>query len=187
MNKPLLIVITGRPASGKTTLAHHLSRQVNLPLLSRDEIKEGYITTTGIHHNNLDSSVDLYVYETFFQTIDLLITQGVSIMAEAAFQHKLWQPKLSGFLNKADIKIIVCTTAPQLAKTRFADRLLNEPGRKTFHGEKPIISPNDKTALLIEQYENISMEVPTLQVDTTNNYNPGIDVMVDFIKQKNSG
>lgn len=186
MNKSLLIVITGPPASGKTTLAHHLSRRANLPLLSRDEIKEGYITTIGIHHNQ-DSSIDLHVYETFFQTIEILITQGVSIIVEAAFQHKLWQPKLLGFLNKADIKIIICTTAPQLAKTRFADRLLNEPGRKTFHGEKPIISPNDKTALLIEQYENISMEVPTLQVDTTNNYDPGIDVIVNFIKQKNSG
>lgn len=185
MNKPLLIVITGRPASGKTTLARHLSQRANLPLLSRDEIKEGYITTTGIHHNQ-HSSIDLHVYETFFHMIDLLITQGVSIIIEAAFQHKLWQPKLYALLNKADIKIIICSTDPELAKTRFDDRLMNEPGRKTFHGENPILSSNEKVALLIEQYENVSMEVPTLQVDTTNNYNPNIDVVVDFIKRKNS-
>src|SRR5664279_5531543 len=104
MNKPLLIVITGRPASGKTTFAHILSRQIKLPLFSRDELKEGYINTSDLHHNHLDNSVDLQIYETFFQTIELLITKGVSIIAEAAFQHKLWEPKLSGLLDKADIR-----------------------------------------------------------------------------------
>jgi len=45
MIKPLLIVVTGRPASGKTTLSRILSAEIKCPLLSRDEFKEGYINT----------------------------------------------------------------------------------------------------------------------------------------------
>ena len=51
MDKPLLIVITGRHASGKTTLAHTVSKEIKCPVISRDELKESYINTTGIPHN----------------------------------------------------------------------------------------------------------------------------------------
>lgn len=186
MIKPLLIVITGRPASGKTTLAGRLSRQVNFPLLSRDKIKEGYMSTTGEQNDNSDSSIDWHVYETFFQAIDLLIAKNVSLIIEAAFQDKLWKPKLSGFLDKADLRIIVCQTSPELARVRFNERLANDASRIMLHGESPITSPHEKTALFIETYESVNMDVPTLHVDTTRDYNPHIDVIVSFIKQKDS-
>lgn len=35
-----VILIAGAPASGKTTLAHTLSTRLNLPVLSKDDIKE---------------------------------------------------------------------------------------------------------------------------------------------------
>src|SRR5438046_2072899 len=45
--KPVLIVVTGQPGSGKTTLALPLSQALRCPRISRDEIKEGLIRTTG--------------------------------------------------------------------------------------------------------------------------------------------
>src|SRR5690606_31301980 len=40
-NSPTLVVmVTGHPATGKTTLANHLARELELPLLWRDRIKE---------------------------------------------------------------------------------------------------------------------------------------------------
>ena len=47
MPKPLLIVVTGRPGAGKTTLAARLSEEWCLPLVSRDRIKEGLVHTEG--------------------------------------------------------------------------------------------------------------------------------------------
>lgn len=38
---PRLIIVSGPPASGKTTLAHRLAESVGAPAICRDEIKEG--------------------------------------------------------------------------------------------------------------------------------------------------
>ena len=182
MKKPLLIVITGRPASGKTTLAHLLSIQIKFPLVSRDELKEGYVNTTGVDHGQLDPSIDWQIYGTFFKTIELLLTDGVSIIVEAAFQHKLWQPKLSQYLNKADLRIVICETSPEIAKVRFNNRLLDHPERKIFHGDSSLTSAGDKNATLIEHYENVRVDAPTLVVNTTERYDPGIGDIIEFIK-----
>ena len=177
MNQPLLIVITGRPASGKTTLAHIISKEIKCPVISRDELKEGYINTTGIPHNQSNTAVDLYIYEAFFQTIDLLISKRISIIIEAAFQHKLWQPKLLEFIHKADIRIIICKTNTELTKIRFNERLSNNPDRRTFHGD-------EQGEKLIDIYEPVNIEASTLYVDTTDDYNPGIEKIINFIKEK---
>jgi predicted kinase len=184
MNKPLLIVVTGRPASGKTTLANLLSRELNLPLLSRDELKQGYITTTGVAHDQTDQSVDKHIYETFFNTTELLLTGGISIIVEAAFQHKLWAAKLSQYLDKADVKIVICDTSPELAKARFNKRLLEHPDRKRFHGDAHLTSGGEKAAALIEHYENVSVDAPTLLVDTSDRYNPQLAAIIEFVNIK---
>jgi adenylate kinase family enzyme len=177
MNKPLLIIITGRPASGKTTLAHIVSKEIKCPVISRDELKEGYINTTGLSHHQSNTSVDLYIYDTFFRTIDLLISKRISIIIEAAFQHKLWQPKLLEFIDKADVRIIICKTNTELTKTRFNERLSNTPDRRTFHGD-------EQGEKLIDIYEPVNIEASTLYVDTTDDYNPGIEKIINFIKEK---
>lgn len=184
MNKPLLIVVTGSPASGKTTLAHHLAAKIHCPLLSRDELKEGLLNTLDLAHAQLEPSADQVVYDTFFETIDLLLSKGISIIAEAAFQDKLWKPKLVNFSEKAAIKILICKTNPELIKSRFTNRFLNDPDRKKYHGD-PSLSQGQSTSL-VENYKPVNMNTPTLQVDTTNDYHPSIEEIVNFIKEKDA-
>ncbi len=184
MNKPLLVIVTGRPASGKTTLAHILAKEIKCPLISRDEIKQGYINTVGVLHSQLDDSVALDIYEAFFEVIDLFISKGISIIAEAAFQDKLWKPKLLMLLPKAEIKIIICKTTPELTKSRFIKRLAGDPDRDKFHGDKSASIEAEPGSLLTGVYEPIHMDTPTLQVDTTDSYNPDIEKIIRFIKDE---
>ena len=47
MSKPLLFVITGRPATGKTTLARRLAVDLRLPLIHKDGLKESLYDALG--------------------------------------------------------------------------------------------------------------------------------------------
>jgi len=184
MNKPLLIVFTGMPASGKSTLARLLSKETRCPLLSRDELKEGYTNTLGIPHSEMDNSVAMHIYESFFEAAELLLSKGISIIIEAAFQDKLWRPKLLALSHKAAIKIIICKTIPGRVKERFTNRLLNDPGREKYHGDSLWHSTKERNGWP-EEYEPVKMDVPLLEVDTSQNYQPGLQEIIQFIGLKN--
>jgi predicted kinase len=181
MNNALLVVVTGSPASGKTTLAHVLANKINCPLLSRDELKEGLINTLELSHSQADRSIDLQVYETFFETIELLISKKISLVVEAAFQDKLWRPKLLNLLQKATIKIIICKAGTDLIKARFENRLSGNPDREKFHGDQSLTP--EQIASLIDHYKPVNMEIATLEVDTTQNYDPDLKEIINFIRK----
>ena len=114
---PLLLVVTGRPGAGKTSLAHALSRAVRCPAICRDEMKEGFVNTAG-EAPAAGDAIGRQVYEAFFETMTLLLRHRITLVAEAAFQHKLWSPKLEPLRSIARLRIVVCTIDPRLARSR---------------------------------------------------------------------
>jgi len=182
MKKPLLLVISGMPASGKTTLAHLIAEKTHCPLLSRDELKEGYINTTGVPHAQLNDDSAKHIYEAFFDTIGLLISRKISLVIEAAFQDKLWQPKLSILQSDADIKILICKTKPDIALSRFEKRYLQESSREKYHGDRSGLK--NIANELFYNYNPVKSDFPTLVIDTTDNYNPAIEEILEFIHQQ---
>jgi predicted kinase len=183
MNKPFVIVVTGRPGSGKTTLAHTLAKQICCPALCRDEFKEGYVHTTGSNHTSLGPDINLQLYHIFFEMVDFVVSKGVSVVIEAAFQHKIWAPKLTHLAEIASVSIIVCTLDPKLARARFIERGLADPARERFHGDNAVHAAKDGIELLIGGYDPPRMDLPTLTVDTTDGYKPSLHQIVSFAMQ----
>lgn len=172
---PLLIVVAGRPGSGKTTLAHAVARTIRCPAICRDEIKEGFINTTGEAHGD---EVGREVYETFFQTIKLLLERRVTLVAEAAFQHKLWTPKLEPLRAIARIRIVLCDMEADLARARHAARGAADPARESFHP----MPPTPAGAAAVFEFDAPHLDVPTLRVDTTDGYRPDLEAIVSFVR-----
>jgi len=180
MNKPFVIVVTGRPGSGKTTLAHRLAAHIHCPALCRDEFKEGYVHSLGGTHASLGQDINRRLYDIFFETIDGVVSKGVSVVIEAAFQHALWVPKLTHLAEVASVALVVCTIHPQLARARWIDRVVADPRRERFHGDSAVSAANDGSGTSDAPYDPPNMDVPTLIVDTTDGYNPTLEQIVAF-------
>jgi predicted kinase len=179
MDKPALIIIAGRPGSGKSTLAHIIAKEIRCPLISRDEIKEGYINTIETEHNKIPKEENIKIYDTFFNVIELLLNNRITIVAEAAFQHKLWFPKYEMLKQKSEIKMIICKAEENVAYRRYLERKNKDPLREYFHGDAAILADGNI-------YEPPRFPEPVLEVDTTNEYKPNLSEIKAFITNKKS-
>lgn len=178
MNKPMLIVVTGRPGSGKTTLAEKLAKNAHLPLISRDAIKEGYVHTQGVPHAQLPEG-NLAATDLFFRTVETLLEGGVSLVAEAAFQHRLWSDRLKPLAEKTRIRMVICRTENDfIAFERYIRRGLEDTTREYFHGDDGVAQVRQGFSVELPAYDPPRLEVPTAWVDTTDGYAPEIETLL---------
>lgn len=176
--RPLLVVVTGRPGSGKTTLAHRLARAIRCPALCRDEFKEGRVNTTGETGDDVQRSV----YEAFFDAVELLVRRRITLVAEAAFQHARWAHRLKPMLATARVRIVLCEIDPKLARSRHVERGLADPDRERFHDDRPVRAARDGIELPLGAYDAPRLDVPLLTVDTADGYTPDLDAIVSFVR-----
>ncbi len=174
MIKPYLLVVTGRPGSGKTTLARELGEKLFMPVISRDQIKEGYVHTFGKRHGELPDDTNKIATDIYFDIIMNMLANKVSLIAEAAFQHKVWSTMLESYKNIARIYILICNVDGKTALDRFIRRGLDNPFREYFHGDKGVDLARQGVELSISPYEEPRFDAPTFYIDTSGEYNPSV-------------
>ena len=174
-----LTVVAGRPGSGKTTLAHALARAIRCPAVCRDEVKEGLVHSLTPAAAQTEAA-QRHANDVFFKTVELLLRHGVTLVAEAAFQHKVWAPRLEPLFAIAKARVIVCTVDAEVARSRHVDRGLADPERERFHGDHAVRAAREGLSLPIGSYEPPKFDVPTLVVDTTDGYRPALEHIIAF-------
>lgn len=118
----------------------------------------------------------VHAFPVFFGVLELLLRAGVTTVADAAFQDHVWRPRLQPLTALAEIRIVQCVTADQVAFDRQRQRHRDNPLRRAHDDPQ---GPYDPAARPV--FNRLSLDVPTLEVDTTDGYRPGLDQIVTFV------
>jgi predicted kinase len=182
MARPTLVVVSGPPGSGKTRLARTLAEAVPCPAVCRDELKEGMVHA---HGGEFEAAAgDPLTQQTlplFFDVLRLLLTRGVTVVAEAAFQDRLWRPGLEPLAELAELRIVQCHVDPAVAHARYLQR--EAAGGRHAHASI-VGSDREDWQRAYASFERVSLHAPTLDVDTTDGYAPGLAEIVAFVNRR---
>ena len=178
---PTLVVVSGPPRTGKTTLALMIARKVTCPAVCWDEIKEGMVHAAGDSFRAASGDpLTQRTLHVFFDVLEVLVTAGATTVAEAAFQDRLWRHGLESLLGVARLRIVQCRADPAVGRER---RRLAADSGQTAHAT--IIGDElEDWRRAYAEFDRLSVSAPSLDVDTTHGYVPGLEAIVAFVNQR---
>ncbi|MFJ6485936.1 MULTISPECIES: AAA family ATPase [unclassified Streptomyces] len=172
MRKPRLIAVTGPPGAGKSTLARALAAELGCPAILRDEVKQGMAATLGPAATDTDA-LNVPVMQTYFSTLGVLLRAQVTVVAEAAYQDRLWRPGLQPLADIADLWVIRCHAPARTLVGRIRERATRDRHRAA-HADEQLLTDIATGAYDPEAFAEISLDARVVRVDTSDGYQPNL-------------
>ncbi|NHZ71653.1 MAG: AAA family ATPase [Aquificales bacterium] len=134
-SKPFLIVVTGRPAAGKSTLANWLSKELKLPVVSKDNIREVLFDRLGWKDRDWARQLGRVSIDLMFYFAQTQLANGHSIIMDNAFHPDPTTPRLLELKKQINAEIIqiICDANSEILFQRFMERAKNG-NRHPGHG-----------------------------------------------------
>jgi predicted kinase len=85
VEQPLVVVVTGPPAAGKSTLARELASRLRLPLIAKDTIKEALFDGLGTGDLAWSQRLGTATYLAIGALLEDAVAAGACVVTEANF------------------------------------------------------------------------------------------------------
>src|SRR5262245_2132149 len=154
--KRRIVLVSGSPAAGKTSLARPLAELLGLPLIAKDDIKETLVDVLGDHDGDLGWSRQ--VGGASMELLWKLAERAPTAVLEANFRpHSAYErERLTGL--GARIVEVYCRCPTDVLMQRFHERA------KTAHAAHPA---TDLTPEWISEFDQPIGLGDVIEVDTT--------------------
>lgn len=178
--KPLLVIVTGPPGSGKSVLSGELSKALGLPVLSKDFIKETLMDTLPVEDRRTSSELGQASFALLSAISGLLLDADVSVVLEAPFTRRRAGSELAPLIERARPVLIQCVVSASLATSRYRARFLSGD-RHPGHFDGAVLTDLEQR-IAEGEYEPPALDFPVLLVDTSHGFRPPISGIVEWIQ-----
>jgi predicted kinase len=182
--RPVLILVSGMPATGKSTLAEALGKGLGWPLFTKDTFKELIYDAGSFDEESFDEAasetVGAQAIALLKVTATALVRAGMSVILEANFRSSLAARDFAPFLAAADVRQVYCTLDIASILERYGDRL-DRGERHPVHVDSS--EPSElETELRAKDYDPLPLDIPTLIVDTADGFDPPVEEIISFCR-----
>lgn len=178
--RPLLVIVSGAPGAGKTTLGRAVSARLGLPFLAKDDLKEAIGDELGAPSDVPESQrLGLAAYRILYDVTARILEAGGGSVIESNFRRGQSEPELRVIVELADARLVHCSAAAETIRARYAARYQ----RGDRH---PVHLDNLRAGALADdlangRFEPLDLDIPTLEVATDDGYRPGLDQILEFL------
>jgi adenylylsulfate kinase-like enzyme len=116
---PFVVVVTGPPASGKTTVAERLQAVLEVPLLTKDAIKERLFDELGWSDREWSNTLGRTSILLLHDLVERLVAGRVSHIVEANFEA-ISAPRFAAL--DAGLVQVYCSAPAEVLIRRFEER-----------------------------------------------------------------
>jgi predicted kinase len=144
------ILVAGIPASGKTNFAKQLSKYLNIPVVSKDEIKEILFDTVGFHSRKEKVALGVGSMDSMYYFAESLMKVGLPFILENNFENtskadlqkliEVYKYQTITVLLDGDIEVIYNRFVERdISPSRHRGHVVNTEYPETLSNPEPII------------------------------------------------
>lgn len=183
-SRPIVILVSGMPASGKSTLAAQLAAELGIPYFTKDDFKELLFDTGGYTEASMDESTSerfgAQGIALLFHIAQRLIGAGVSVVLEANFRAELTAAEIGPIRARVSVRQVFCHLPVPEIVDRFEARQEGDE-RHPVHAE---LDDVDQLVLDLDQKDYGPVPgLPTLIVDTSDGFDPPLSEIARFCRE----
>lgn len=162
-----IIIVSGPPCTGKTTLAKMLSQKFSIPYISKDGVKELLFDSLGWSDREWSKKLGLASYDVVYYFSTALLSSGKSFVVESNFKPENDTAKFNDLISRFDCFPIqvLCWANGEVLFERFKKR---SESNERHPGHVDTKNYNEfKESLLRGKYDPLDIGGKVIEVDTT--------------------
>lgn len=182
----MLVVVSGHPASGKSTVARSVSMALALPLVTKDGVKETLLERLGAADREWSRRLGVASWDVLYYVAGVLMAATRPFILEGNFDPRYARPILDELVQRHGYGIVelFCTAPVPVLQSRFRERALSGD-RHAGHGDACHL--DEFLQRLEEPVEPLTLG-PVLTIDTSSEAPDAITARaVSWIRRREDG